>query len=217
MEVKIDVPDGKSGDWEVSTFDVSETDASFFNIKEAIGACRFLKPGTYKRLTRGSTVIMSNTPAEIRDHMEFRAAVRLINGDALINGLGLGVALKMVMEYVDSVTVIEASEDVIKLCAPTYANDPKVNIIHADAFTWKPPKGMKYKCVWHDIWDDVCADNLPDMHKLHRRYGRRCEWQGSWCRALCEDLKVEEDEMQRHFNFTRSELKLEGSTNGFNI
>ena len=53
----------------------------------------------------------------------------------------------------------------------------------ADALEYKPPRGEQYDVVWHDIWPNICTDNLPEMHKLHRKYGRRCNWQGSWCRA----------------------------------
>ena len=79
----------------------------------------------------------------------------------------------------------------IKLIAPHY-NDPRLEIIHADAFEWKPPKGVRYNCVWHDIWDYICTDNLPEMHKLHRKYGRRCDYQESWCRSVCEYEKRQE-------------------------
>jgi hypothetical protein len=27
---------------------------------------------------------------------------------------------------------------------------------------------------------------LVEMRSLHRRYGSRCDWQGSWCRRECE-------------------------------
>ena len=64
--------------------------------------------------------------------------------------------------------------------------DCKLNIICADALEWKPPKGTRYNAVWHDIWDNICGDNLDDMKKLHRKYGRRTNWQGSWCRDQCE-------------------------------
>ena len=60
------------------------------------------------------------------------------------------------------------------------------------------PRGMKFTVVWHDIWNHICSDNLPDMHKLHRKYGRRTDWQGSWARHLCErqmrEWKIEEKE-----------------------
>ena len=106
----------------------------------------------------------------------------------MINGLGLGVTLKLVLAKpeVKNVTVIEKSADVIKLVAPTYCEDPRLVILNKDAFEYNPPKGVRYDAVYHDIWNNISSDNLPEMHKLHRKYGRRCAWQGSWCREWCE-------------------------------
>ena len=84
------------------------------------------------------------------------------------------------------INVGEIAEDVIGLVAPYFEKDSRVQIIHDDALVWKPPKNTRYNAIWHDIWDNICADNLPQMHKLHRKYGRRTDWQGSWCRGLCE-------------------------------
>jgi len=189
MNIDVNIPDGKSGDWEVSTFEVSEEDAVRYNIRAVfhVGA-RTIDPGKYKRLTRNGSVIMSTTPAEIADNREFFWEVEDRGGNILLNGLGLGVVLFKILKNksVDSVTVIEISTDVIKLVAPSFAHDNRVNIIHADAFDWKPPKGVRYNAAWHDIWDNICATNLPEMIKLHRKYGRRCDWQGSWCKELCK-------------------------------
>jgi len=87
---------------------------------------------------------------------------------------------------VDLVHVVEKAEDVLKLVRPTYESDKRVSFIHEDALEYKPT--LRYDVVWHDIFDDICADNLPIMHKLHRKYGGKTEWQGSWCRERCEYL-----------------------------
>jgi hypothetical protein len=184
MEIQVDVPDNQSGAWSVQTFTISEEAARFENMRMSFTpgmASRSLEPGTYKRLCRNGHVVMSNTRSEINDHRHF---IRLAKGSILINGLGLGVCLKAILEKpeVESVTVIEKSEDVINLVAPTFIDDKRVTIIHADALEWKPPKSVRYDCVWHDIWDNICLDNLLTMGTLHRKYGRRCEWQDSWCR-----------------------------------
>jgi len=136
------------------------------------------------RLTRGGNTIMSNMPSEIRDLVEFRLRA---TGDVLINGLGLGIAAQIALANADvsTVTVIAISGDVIGLVAPHIA-DHRLRVIQADAHNWRAPEGMRWDVVWHDIWDDICADNLSEMAKPHRRYGRRCDWQGSWCRAECE-------------------------------
>ena len=186
MKIPIEVPDGKSGDWKVSTFTVTEDELKIFNLRAAFHpSARSMEAGTYKQLKKGGTIVMSNTPAEIRDHVYF---IHKATGHILINGLGLGVALAAILKKDDvkKVTIIENSEDVIKMVAPTYLKDSRVEIIHCSAFDYKPSKGVRYNAVWHDIWDNICGDNLPEMHKLHRKYGRRTDWQGSWCRELCE-------------------------------
>lgn len=188
MEIKIDVPDGKKGNWEVSSFTITEEQAKFENMRAMFSSSsRPIRPGNYKRLTRNGAVIMSNTPAEISDHMVFIRRCRNVGGRVLINGLGLGVALKAILESdkVESVDIVEVSKDVIDLVGPTYTQDPRVNIIHCDALQYKCPRN-DYTSVWHDIWDEICADNLESMKMLHRKYGHKTQWQGSWARSLCE-------------------------------
>lgn len=186
MNIEINVPDGVSGEWKVETFIVSEEDAKFASMRAMLHGGRGCLPaGTYKKLTRHNYLIMSNTPDEIRDFMGF---VWNAEDSILVNGLGLGVLLKALLNKPDitDITVIEKSEDVIKLVAPTYLTDKRVTIINADAFEWKPPEGKRYNAVWHDIWDDICSDNLKEMEKLHRKYGKRTDYQESWCRSECK-------------------------------
>lgn len=184
MNIDIDVPDGKSGEWEVNTVTVKRGEISqiLSVVKYGRGV---VDGGTFKRLQRNGQTIMSNTPDEIRDFMGF---VHSASGSILVNGLGLGVLLKALLAKPDvkEIIVIEKSEDVIKLCGPTYLKDERIKIIHADAFEYEPPKGKKFNAVWHDIWDTICADNLEEMEKLHRKYGRRTLFQQSWCRDRCE-------------------------------
>lgn len=89
-------------------------------------------------------------------------------------------------EEVRSVVVVKRSSEVISLVGPTFRADGRVSIVHEDALEYRPKKGVRFDAIWHDIWDYICADNLPEMHSLHRRYGRRTAWQGCWARELCE-------------------------------
>jgi hypothetical protein len=50
------------------------------------------------RLMRGDKIVMSNTPSEVTDLIEFR---RRAAGDVLINGLGLGIAVQMALAKVE--------------------------------------------------------------------------------------------------------------------
>ena len=193
MKIEIKVPDGKSGDWEVASFEITEQAARMFNLRQAFqGSGREVETGHYKKLTRGGHTIMSNTIAEINDHIVFISAAEFYGGDILINGLGLGVALKKILEYdkITSVTVIEQSQDVIDLVADTYLKDTRVIIIKADALEYKASVGRRFTVVWHDIWDSITSDNLETMTTLHRKYGKRCDWQGSWSKQMCQGLRV---------------------------
>ncbi len=193
MNIEVTVRDGQVGDYCVETFVVSIDEATAYNLRASFRDRRYITAGTYKRLVRVSNsgidsrlTIMSNTPSEISDHTRF--IFKAVNSEVvLINGLGLGVALTKILKSttVKKITVVEISEDVINLVGPTFTGDPRVEIIHADAMEYKPPRGSKYDVVWHDIWDDICGDNLEQMKILHRRYGRRTTWQGSWCRDEC--------------------------------
>lgn len=179
----VDVPEGSKGPWTISKFVIPEQ-PSVALLRMAFDG-RGIRPGTYTRLSHKSRgVVMSDTTAEQRDHSSFAWAAR---GHVLINGLGIGMCLAAALrkDIVTKATVVEIDQDVIDLVGPSYT-DPRVEIIHCSAFDYVPPKGVRYGAVWHDIWDEITSDNLPEMHKLHRKYGRKADWQGSWARDLCE-------------------------------
>ena len=183
---KVNLPDGQKGNWKVEKFTITEDDSmmAMFRFKG-----RAPSPGTYTRLMCGSTVVMSDTPSEQRDHWH---PIRYAKDHVLINGLGIGMVLLNCMNKpeVNKATVIELSQDVIDLVGPYYKEKygVKLDIIQSDAMTFKPPKDAKYGMVWHDIWSHICADNYDGMKKLHRKYGRKAEWQGSWCHSEVKRL-----------------------------
>ena len=182
----MEIPDGKSGPWEVSTFDVTEDDIKFENMRAMFKpGCRTMRAGKYKRITRNGSVIMSNTPAEIDDYRHF---VRRATGNVLINGLGLGCVLADVLnkDDVSTVDVVELEPDVIDLTGAYFKKDYRLRIYNANAYDFNPIKGTHYNAVWHDIWDNICTDNLEGMAKLHRKYGKRSDYQDSWCKELCK-------------------------------
>uniref|UniRef100_A0A6M3L984 Methyltransferase n=1 Tax=viral metagenome TaxID=1070528 RepID=A0A6M3L984_9ZZZZ len=188
-EYKSTIPEGVSGNWKVEKFIVSEFDEKLEIMRSMFSFSsrgRYTPQGDYTRLMRNGTCVMSDTPDELRDQ---RFAILEAKNHVLINGLGLGciAELCLMKPEVSFVTVIEISEDVINLVGNYLkAKYPdKLNIVLADAMEFKPLKGAKFGMVWHDIWDNICSDNLPEMKKLHRKYGRYTEWQGSWCRERC--------------------------------
>lgn len=183
---KVSVPEGQSGNWRVERFTVSPEDEKFGRLRAIASSSsmgRFVPAGTYTRLMRGGTLVMSDTPDEIRDHLY---AIMRAKGDCLVNGLGLGVVVNGMLQKpeVGSVTAVELSPDVLRLVGDYYKGlyGDRLILIQANALEYKPPRNTRYTVVWHDIWDYMCADNLEQMTHLHRRYGRHADWQGSWGR-----------------------------------
>jgi hypothetical protein len=179
------VPDGESGDWSIKSFSIGRNEALLHNIGVSHNGAMFVSPGSYKKLVHKKRgVIMSNTRMEIISNYE---AYRLATGRVLINGLGMGMLLEAILTKPDVtyVKVIEKETDVIKLVAPHFAGDPRVEIVQADAYSYEPPASDRFHYAWHDVWDDLCADNLPLMAKLTRKWRKpRAERQGVWSRHM---------------------------------
>lgn len=189
----IDIPEGQRGDWTVRHLDIDQEaaiicgiHADFFN-PSGRGA---ILPGRYTQLLYKGSVIMSDAPDELLDLEE---AVDQAMDTCLVAGLGLGIVARQMLDQplVRSVTVLEKDPDVIALAAPSLAHyGERLEIIQADALTWKPPRARRWHMAWFDIWPDICSDNLPEMALLHRRYRRYVfGWMGSWCRAECRAHK----------------------------
>lgn len=184
------VPDGTSGPWTIDTFSVSEHDARMFNIGVMRTPYLFIDPGTYRRLRHESRgTVMSNTPMEVSTNTWAYFQAR---GRVLVNGLGLGMFLEGILSKpsVTYVRVIELDEHVIRLVGPHFRSDPRVEIVHADAYTYRPKRGETFDYAWHDVWDHIDEDNLPLMAKLGRKYNKRvAAAQGFWARDIIHDMK----------------------------
>src|SRR4029079_11249043 len=127
-----------------------------------------------------------------RDHYRFlHQAMNRKARRVLITGLGLGmvVAALLKMGHVEHIDVVEIDEDVIALVEPHYqalaAQAGKtLTVHHGDAYTLAWPKDARWDVAWHDVSRDLCLDTRAQMTRLHRRYGRRVDWQDSWSKSL---------------------------------
>lgn len=114
---------------------------------------------------------MSNTPAEIKDHLPF---INLATGRVLVFGLGLGMVVGALLqkEGINHITVVELEQDVIDLVGSYYQSiSNKVTIKRADAFAYDDEQFYDY--VWFDIWDNITSDNLSEMQILKKRWSYR--------------------------------------------
>ena len=183
------IPDCENDDWLIDTVEVSQYDADMYDLRCLLNNTpeMRIRAGTFKRLVRKHSpraVVMSNTPMEIQTNAQ---AYWEASGDVIINGLGLGMILEAILskEDVTRVRVIEISQSLIDLIGPYFLEDDRLEIICADALEYKPAKGEKFDFAWHDIWDEISADNLPEMATLGRRYSKRiCADQAMWSRDL---------------------------------
>lgn len=179
MIPNVTLPIGEKGSWSIEK--VSFTGDEVFNRLQALKHGRYIPEGEYTFLKFNNKIVMSDTPDEKRDHWE---PVHKAQGHILIAGLGLGMVLQACAKKpdVEKITVVEVSQDLIDLVGPHYEKmfPGKLEIVCADIYDWKPPKGIIYNVAWYDIWNDMCEDNLPLMTKLHRKFAKRVKWQGSW-------------------------------------
>lgn len=193
MLEKVTIPEGQIGPWKIQRFEISNFEATLFSIKAMHSPLKRgrILPGTYTKLVHDRRgIVMSDTPDEMLDHVEF---VRHATGHVMIAGLGIGMVLRAVLAKPDvtRVTVVEMDADVIKLVSPHYQND-RITIIHSSIFDFKVPKGTRYDAVWLDIWDTIGGDNLPEMTKLKRRFSRHTNWLGCWAERDCKLAKKRE-------------------------
>lgn len=153
----------RTGDWEIDTFDISHK-------KDFHAIIYGIPDGRYVRLRHKGEVVMSNTLMEQRTNRFFCCNAY---GDILIGGLGIGMIIMDIQdkESVTSITVIEKNQEVIDLVASQLPLNSKVKIICADVFTWKPDKGVKYDCIYLDIWNYVNREIYKkEMLPLKRKY-----------------------------------------------
>lgn len=182
-------PNGELGEARISEVEVSTFDAMRSMLDQARSGFPFaVDPGKYKRLHINNVLQMSNTQMERRTNAKF---VRTANGNVLIAGLGIGYVLTQIThkETIASVTVIEKSDDLVRLLSPHFHCE-KLTIVSADIWQWRP--NCKYDVIYFDIWPDVSTDNLQEMTKLHRSFKKYLApngWMDSWSREWLIRMK----------------------------
>lgn len=127
----------------------------------------------FPALLENDRIWMTITPNEIETMKE---PVDGAFGHVLTFGLGLGYYAHMVSEKenVESVTVVDMNEDVIRLfkkyILPQFKNAHKIKIIQADAFEYAEKQIIPgtYDFVFTDLWHDV-SDGM-DMYLKMKEY-----------------------------------------------
>jgi len=187
-----DLPDSQLHGLRLEHFTVEGTIEDLLVQVEHYGPERVASPGRYLRLVeddptedRGWRVWMSNTQAELADHLPVMRVVEAGASSVLINGLGIGAVLAGVLSFghVTQVDVVELDLRVLDLVAHHYEDDPRVRFHHEDALAveWLgDPTTIRWDAVWHDIWPSIHTGNARSMYDLWVKYRHRTDWQGWW-------------------------------------
>lgn len=155
--------DGKTGDFELSHFEIGENNlyAMFHGIP-----C-----GKFVRLLHNGSVVMSDTDMEKRTNANF---VRNAHGNVLIGGLGIGLILLAIQDKpeVEKIVVVEKHKEVIELVKDQLPLNGKVEIINADVFEYMPQE--KFNTIYMDIWNfintDVYRDSMKPLIVRYRKF-----------------------------------------------
>ncbi len=120
---------------------------------------------SFPAICKDNVIWMSITPNEI---LTMAPSIQRSHGKVITFGLGLGYypfmcALK---DEVESITIVEFDENIIKLfkkyLLPLFPNKEKIEIIHADAFKYLKENNINelFDFAYMDIWHDG-EDGLP--------------------------------------------------------
>ena len=176
--IQVNIPAGVSGDFEVAHYTNQTTDRQwqmYLEMKNEAHSnyCVLIKDGC-------PMPIMQDSEGEYREHQWLWDYA---TGDVLIGGLGIGMVNEFLINApnINSVTIIENSQDVIDLVWPHCAKDNRFTLIQADIETWTPPANSHWNVIWFDTW---CTDNSMNYSDyktaMINKYTGHCDIMDFW-------------------------------------
>lgn len=176
--VNIKIPEIKKGRWELKREcypayrGVIAADIVFDGFREIPPLGFFSEDFEFPAVLEDGNEWMTLTPVDLDTSDE---AIERAHGKVVTFGLGLGYYTYMVSEKesVESITVVEKSEDVIALfkeyILPQFSHPEKVRIVNADAFEYAehimPVEGFDLAFV--DTWRDA-SDGAPMYERMKK-------------------------------------------------
>ena len=173
----IHLEDLKDGEWEIKWEEYAPYQAVICddmiieeNFKEIPPLGFFTSSFRFPAILEGGNEWMTLTPVDLDTCEE---AIAAAHGNVVTFGLGLGYYAYMASEKaeVDSVTVVELSEDVIRLfkkhILPQMPNRHKIKIIKSDAFEYAEKHMPKehFDLAFVDTWRDA-SDGAPMYQRM---------------------------------------------------
>lgn len=194
---RVDLPESVSETLRVERFTISETEAEWERVRGVISGSPHRAPraGTYTRIVRNDTLWMSDTDAEVRDHLPAIRQIERRGGRVLVNGLGIGLIVHaaLAFENVEHIDIVEVDPEVCEVVGGHYARDSRVQVHCADAHKIEWPAGARWNVVWSDIWPTITLDDNESRARLGRKYSKRvADWHGKWAQEEVDLMKREE-------------------------
>ena len=167
----------KDGNWEIKIEEYKPYQAVICDdmiikddFKEIPPLGFFTENFSFPAILEGGNEWMTLTPVDLDTCEE---AIEAARGKVVTFGLGLGYYAYMASEKdeVDSVTVVELSEDVINLfkthILPQMPNAHKIKIVNSDAFEYaqKVMPGENFDLAFVDTWRDA-SDGAPMYERM---------------------------------------------------
>ena len=195
----------KDGDWEIKIEEYKPYQAVICDdmiIKEDFTEIPplgfFTENFRFPAILEGGNEWMTLTPVDLDTCEE---AIAAAHGRVVTFGLGLGYYAYMASEKenVESVTVVELSEDVINLfkthILPQMPNGHKINIVNADAFEYaeKIMPNENFDIAFVDTWRDA-SDGAPMYEKMcalekHSKNTKFMYWIENFLRSRLRAIK----------------------------
>ena len=172
----IKIPEIKKGRWELKREKypayrgVIAADIVFDGFREIPPLGFFPEDFEFPAVLEDGNEWMTLTPVDLDTSDE---AIERAHGKVVTFGLGLGYYTHMVSEKedVESITVVERSEDVIALfkeyILPQFSHPEKVRIVNADAFEYAEHTmpAERYDVAFVDTWRDA-SDGAPMYERM---------------------------------------------------
>jgi hypothetical protein len=150
----------------------------FFTIKEkSSGPIDIIDHGTHFALYNNGDVWMSYIKGGDTEIRQMYSSYDLAYGDVLISGLGFGILALWLCNKpeVKSVTVVEISEDVIKLFKESNECPKKLNIINDSMITYNTDK--QYDVLLLDHYErQSFAWRIKDINRICNRINHKDFW-----------------------------------------
>jgi hypothetical protein len=185
----VDLPEYDAEGVVIEQFVITEYEAGLDKLRAAFNpqrGDRSIDAGTFTRLTVDGVIWMTDTPAEVRDHLIVDEPLSKA-GSALIVGLGMGMVLRraIVAHDVSGIDVVEIDPRIVRAVEPHYqalAYEYGVDLaIHtADIHAWRAEPHSRWDVGWFDIWPTINDADMAEVKRLRDRFRTRLGWFGAW-------------------------------------